>query len=225
MTLSGIRRLLKAVHPEGIPGPGALLYSRISKTALFQATYDLLAEDILAHCQAGSILDVGTGPGALLLRLYRMQPRLQLTGLDISPAMVATARRDIRHAGLSESISIIKGSAARLPFPDGAFDAVVSTGSLHHWKEPLSALTEAHRVLRQGGHALIYDLVKDTPRSIKKELTRKYGRFRTTLFWLHTFEEPFNSSWEMELLAGSSPFGHGRVRFVSALCCLQMQKN
>lgn len=225
MTLSGIRRLLKAVHPEGIPGPGALLYSRISKTALFQATYDLLAEDILAHCPASSILDVGTGPGALLLRLYRMQARLQLTGLDISPAMVATARRDIRHAGLSESISIIKGSAAKLPFPDGAFDAVVSTGSLHHWKEPLSALTEAHRVLRQGGHALIYDLVKDTPQSIKKELTRKYGRFRTTLFWLHTFEEPFNSSWEMELLAGSSPFGHGGVRFVSALCCLQMQKN
>lgn len=62
MTLSGIRRLLKAVHPEGIPGPGALLDSRISKTALFQATYDLLAEDILAHCPAGSILDVGPDP-------------------------------------------------------------------------------------------------------------------------------------------------------------------
>ncbi len=191
---------------------------------MFQAAYDRLSEDIIACCPTGRILDIGTGPGLLLVKLSRMRPELRITGLDISPAMVSVAKRNIDTAGLSSTIEIREGSAGNLPFPGETFDTVVSTGSFHHWKDPIAGLNETYRVLRNGGHALIYDLVTDMPKAALEEVTREFGRFRTTLFWLHTFEEPFHSSKDLEPVARSSLFGKGWTRFLSVFCCLQLQR-
>jgi ubiquinone/menaquinone biosynthesis C-methylase UbiE len=43
--------------------------------------------------------------------------------------------------------------ANALPFADKTFDRILSTGSLHHWKDPIHAMTEAHRVLKDDGYA------------------------------------------------------------------------
>ncbi len=50
------------------------------------------------------------------------------------------------------------GDVAALPFPDGSFDLVVSTFSMHHWSDPAAGLGEIARVLRPAGRALIWDL-------------------------------------------------------------------
>jgi SAM-dependent methyltransferase len=47
---------------------------------------------------------------------------------------------------------------ASLAFPDGCFDLVVSTLSMHHWADPREGLAEIGRVLRPGGRALVWDL-------------------------------------------------------------------
>jgi ubiquinone/menaquinone biosynthesis C-methylase UbiE len=49
------------------------------------------------------------------------------------------------------------GDVASLPFPDGSFDLVVSTLSMHHWADPTAGLAEIGRVLRPGARALIWD--------------------------------------------------------------------
>jgi len=64
---------------------------------------------------------------------------------------------------------LIAGANA-LPFADGTFDRVVSTGSLHLWKEPVHALSEAHRVLKADGYALMYDLVRDMPKAVCEDI-------------------------------------------------------
>lgn len=222
--LSPLRRLLKRFHPEGIPWTGTALYDVISRTDLFRHAYALMATEILLCCPEGAILDVGTGPGRLLLELVRLNPRLRLTGVDISGAMVSVARKNMDQAGLSATVRVEEASANRMPFADGTFDSVVSTGSLHHWKDPLGALNEIHRVLKPGGYALVYDLVADTPEAVLTDLGRRYGKLRTTLLWLHSFEEPFYTSGEFEELAAASLFGAGRTRFTGMLCCLMMLK-
>ncbi len=219
-----MRKILKVFHPEGIPWPGSLIYNAASRTKLFQAGYDLVAKDIVPLCSKGMILDIGTGPGFLLLTLAKMSPYLKLTGLDISPAMVSVAGKNIATAGLSERIDLREGSAESLPFVENSFDTVVSTGSLHHWKNPAAALNEIYRVLRPGGYALIYDLVSDTPKTAIEELKKEFGLLRTLLLWLHTFTEPFYSSKDLEALAASSLFKHGHTRFLSVLCCLTLKK-
>lgn len=222
--LSFARRVLKRFHPEGIPWPGSVLYDMLSRSRIFQHHYQLAAQDIAANCSGGRILDVGTGPGRLLLRLRELAPDLELTGVDISADMVEQARRNVSAAGLSESIALALGTAQSLPFTDSAFDAVVSTGSMHHWQDIPAGLDEAYRVLKPGGRALIYDLVTDIPRETWQAAVRDFGRLRMTLYWLHSFEEPFYTWRDLEALAGKTRFGGGRARFVGVLCCLDLRK-
>jgi hypothetical protein len=61
--LSLQRRLLKIFHPEGIPWPGSVLYNLASETPVFQQSYEEIASHILSYCGAGSLVDIGTGPG------------------------------------------------------------------------------------------------------------------------------------------------------------------
>jgi SAM-dependent methyltransferase len=218
------RRVLKRFHPEGIPGIATHIYNAVSKTRIFQRNYDLVAQDVLAHSPGGAILDVGTGPGWLLVALYRRSSELELLGIDISSAMVQRAGENLHRVGLSEAVEVQQADAGHLPFEDGRFDVVVSTGSIHHWKDPRSSLGEIFRVLKPGGYALLYDIVSDTPRDVLRENAKEFGRLRTLLLWLHSYEEPFYSEEALQSLAPRSPFQGGTTRFVGVLCCLTMQK-
>jgi ubiquinone/menaquinone biosynthesis C-methylase UbiE len=222
--LSRSRRLLKLFHPEGIPQLGTTFYNAISRTGAFQRNYELIAKDVLSYRSEGSTLDIGTGPGWLLVKLHQNSPKLQLTGLDASPSMVAKAQKNMVEAGFSHVIEIKEGKASGMPFPDASFDMVVSTGSIHHWKDPTAGLNEVHRVLKHGGYGLMYDLVSDMPASVLKEGAREFGRLKMMLLWLHAFEEPFYSTQAFELLARPTLFVEGQVRFVGVLCCLILKK-
>ena len=217
------RRLLKLLHPEALPIPGTFIYSALTRNSIFQQHYALVASDIVRLCPAGKLVDVGTGPGWLLIHLRRLAPKLETTGIDISPAMVRRAQSNLVAAGLAD-LRVAAGEAKSLPFPDASLDAIVSTGSLHHWKEPQAALREFFRTLKPGGLALIYDIVRDTPQDILANLRRDFGHFRGWMFWLHAFEEPFLSIREMSALPLASPFARGTTRFVGALCCLELRK-
>lgn len=222
--LSRGRRLIKRFHPEGIPWPGAVVYNAISRTRIFQRNYELVVRDILSYGSEGSILDVGTGPGWLLIKLHQLLPLAQITGVDTSPAMVTKARKNLKEIGLSDIITVQEADASRLPFLDASFDIVVSTGSIHHWKEPVVGLNEAYRVLKPGGHALMYDVLSDTPASVLKETAKAFGRLKVLIFWLHAFEEPFYSRQNFEALATETLFKKGKTKFVGVLCCLILKR-
>jgi ubiquinone/menaquinone biosynthesis C-methylase UbiE len=66
--------------------------------------------------------------------------------------MVEHARANADQLGNGEERrpSFLVGDAASLAFPDGSFDLVVSTFSMHHWADPTAGLAEIGRVLRPG---------------------------------------------------------------------------
>jgi ubiquinone/menaquinone biosynthesis C-methylase UbiE len=221
---SCIRQLLKRFHPEGIPWPGSVLYNALSGTVIFRQHYELVARDAARYGKKVCILDIGTGPGHLLPALQKLLPEAKVVGVDISPAMVAQARRNLKRCRQDHLIDVRTADASALPFADEAFHCVVSTGSLHHWKDPVHALSEAHRVLKAGGHALIYDLVRDMPKALCKDVRARFGYFRLVLLWLHSYEEPFLNVGEMEALGRRTDFTVEGTRFTGALCCLVLKK-
>src|SRR4051812_47687017 len=79
------------------------------------------------------VLDAGCGTGGLLRRLRAAHPEWTLSGLDFSPLAVEFARE-------RTGLEIAQGSVAALPFPDGAFDAIVSCDVLCQVAEPALAL-------------------------------------------------------------------------------------
>lgn len=219
------RSVLRRCHPEGIPWPGSVLYNAVSQSEMFRRHYKLVADHVAHHCRSGRILDIGTGPGWLLLELGRLLPELQQVGVDISPAMIATARQNLKREGRRMAIELTVAGAEALPFPANAFHAVVSTGSLHHWKDPITAFNEVHRVLKIGGCALVYDLVRRLPPAAAEAARREFGPLRTRMLWLHSFEEPFYSPQDMMGLAAATSFREAETRFVGVLCCLVLKRN
>jgi SAM-dependent methyltransferase len=92
------------------------------------------------------ILDVGCGTGANLRLLSQFGAAY---GVDISAEALAFCRA----RGLDQ---VRAGAAERLPFGDGEFDLVTGLDVIEHLDDDVAGLREMHRVLRSGGHALLF---------------------------------------------------------------------
>jgi arsenite methyltransferase len=110
---------------------------------------------LLAAQPGERVLDVGSGPGFLVASLAdAVGASGAVHGLDPSAPMNAVARALI---GTRPWARIDDGDAVELPYPDGAFDAAVSTQVYEYVADVATALAELRRVLRPGGRALVLD--------------------------------------------------------------------
>lgn len=100
----------------------------------------------------GRVLEVAIGTG---LNLPHYPADAGLTGIELSPAMLALARQ--RAAGIGRAVDLHTGDAAHLPYDTGAFDTVVCALSLCTIPDPATAIGEMKRVLTPGGHLLLLD--------------------------------------------------------------------
>jgi ubiquinone/menaquinone biosynthesis C-methylase UbiE len=105
----------------------------------------------------GQVLEVAIGTG-LNIGLY--PPGVALTGIDLSPAMLAIARRRARELG--RTVDLRCGNAETLNFPGASFDTVVCTFSLCGIPDHEQAVAEMARVLRPGATLLLADHVAAT---------------------------------------------------------------
>jgi ubiquinone/menaquinone biosynthesis C-methylase UbiE len=105
----------------------------------------------------GRILEVAIGTGR---NLPFYPAGAAVTGIDLSPAMLAIARRDA--AGLGLDVELHTGDAADLPFAHEAFDTVVCALSLCTIPDPAAAIGEMKRVLVPGGRLLLLDHIGST---------------------------------------------------------------
>lgn len=99
-----------------------------------------------------AILDVGTGTGAAARAAAEAHPAAQVVALDLSAEFLAEARR----AGDATRIWFVQASAAALPVRSDAFDLVTSFGVLCHTADAGAVVREMRRILRPGGHALLW---------------------------------------------------------------------
>jgi ubiquinone/menaquinone biosynthesis C-methylase UbiE len=141
--------------PKVFHGRSSRIYDLLSRR-LLRPMYRRLAADLAEVApDGGAVLDVGTGPGVLLVELAARRPDLRLTGVDLSPDMITAATRNLEP--FRERVSARVGDVTTLPFPDRSFDLIVSSLSLHHWDHPEAAVPELARTLRPGGRIFIYD--------------------------------------------------------------------
>lgn len=103
------------------------------------------------------ILDIGCGPGNILINLKEKFPKASIAGLDIDPKMIPVAKKKIEKAGFS--IDLIEASATEIPFPPNSFDVALSTLLIHHLetKDKKIMLCEAFRVIKPGGKFYLFD--------------------------------------------------------------------
>jgi SAM-dependent methyltransferase len=98
--------------------------------------------------KGSAILDVGAGDGLIAYVIGA-------TGIELDPIAVALAR--------SHAVDVIKGDAGALPFPAASFDTVFLGDVIEHLEDPLPALLEARRVLRNDGTLYVTTPPEHTP--------------------------------------------------------------
>ena len=109
--------------------------------------------------QDASVLDIGCGIGGAA-RFFAHRFGCRVTGVDLTPEYVETARMLTARLGLADRVDFQVGSALSLPFADGGFDAacLLHVGMNIADKHALAA--EACRVLKQGGKFAVYDIMQ-----------------------------------------------------------------
>ena len=125
----------------------------------------------LGQASLGALLDVGTGTGRIAELLAPRAARV--AGLDKSPEMLRLARTRLQHRP-AQSLELVQGDFAALPFADAGFDTVVFHQVLHYAQEPMLALAEAARVCRAGGTIAVVDFAAHD----REELRERHAHAR-----------------------------------------------
>ena len=109
------------------------------------------------------VLDLGCGAGTdTLVAAQMVGPEGRVTGIDMTPEMLAKARRAAAELGAG-NVEFLEGEAERLPFPDASFDAVISNGVIDLIPDKDAVFAELQRVLRPGGRIQIADVTIEQP--------------------------------------------------------------
>jgi ubiquinone/menaquinone biosynthesis C-methylase UbiE len=113
-------------------------------------------------CGADRVLDVACGPGIVACQFARHAE--QVTGMDLTPAMIEQAKKRQQDECL-ENLSWTIGNAVPLPYADDSFSLVITRYSYHHLLSPERALSEMIRVCRPGGRVMVADVAMDPEKS------------------------------------------------------------
>ena len=109
--------------------------------------FEILKERVVP---GGVVLDAGCGTGRRIPRILETAEPSRLVALDISDRMLEMAERKKG----DKRVEYRRGDIRHLPFPDGTFDAVVSTWTVELTDDPHQVVTEYLRVIKPGGIVL-----------------------------------------------------------------------
>ena len=139
---------------------GMMTYSTFPGKAVCRIVWNMDREKNLDYLEralsgvqegfAGKLLEVPVGTGVLTMPVYRELPRADVTCLDYSEAMMASAQQKASAAGL-QNVRFLQGDVGALPFADGQFDIVLSLNGFHAFPDKAAAYRETFRVLKPGG--------------------------------------------------------------------------
>jgi ubiquinone/menaquinone biosynthesis C-methylase UbiE len=145
------------------PDPQAFTKSFDRRYSRFAGLYDVAVKTLpvwrtwlrraLPFIEGPRVLEVSVGTGWLMTQYAG---RHEAHGVDLNPAMVKTAQRNMRRAGVRAELR--QGTVEELAYPEEFFDTVVNTMSFSGYPDGAKAMSELRRVLRPGGRLVMIDV-------------------------------------------------------------------
>ena len=127
----------------------------------------------------GRVLEVGVGTG---LALPHYRHGLSVVGIDLSPEMLALARRKVERDRLEHVETLLEMDAEAMDLPDASFDAAVAMFVASVVPNPRRMMAEMRRVVRPGGTLLLVNHFLAPP-GIRRGIERLMAPFSRALGW------------------------------------------
>ena len=143
-----------------------------------QAVVDRLLE-LVGALDPAHVVDLGTGPADIPVRLVRCRPRWHVVAVDASGPMLDHARRAVREAGLACAIDLVLADAKATGLADAAFDIILSNSILHHVNDVDRFWVEVKRLARPGASVLLRDLARPQNTDAARRIVDRYAADET----------------------------------------------
>jgi ubiquinone/menaquinone biosynthesis C-methylase UbiE len=151
-----IQKAYKMLGKEATFYDGMMTYSKPLGKAVCRLVWNMDGEKSATYINKalagipenffGKLLEVPVGTGVLTMPVYATLPRAEITCLDYSPDMMATAKHRA-----PDNVQFVQGDVGKLPFENGSFDIVLSMNGFHAFPDKEAAYRETFRVLKPGG--------------------------------------------------------------------------
>jgi ubiquinone/menaquinone biosynthesis C-methylase UbiE len=212
--MQGTARTQKGYKGLAMEGVIARWYTGLRGSESQLEQYRQQAAELTADLPRGAaVLEVAPGPGYFAIEVARLG-RFQVTGLDISRSFVQIAGENARRLGVE--VDFREGDASSMPFVDRSFDLIVCQAAFKNFAQPGRALDEMHRVLREGGSAVVQDMNHEASGAAIADEVRRMRlagmsslMTRWTLTWLR---RRAYTRQRMEALAAASAFGDSEIQ-------------
>ena len=139
---------------------GMMTYSTWLGKAICRVVWNMDGEKNAAYLEkalsgipedfSGKLLEVPVGTGVLTMPVWQSLPQAEITCLDYSPDMMASAQEKAKRLGIA-NVAFTQGDVGALSFADESFDIVLSLNGFHAFPDKEAAYRETYRVLKKGG--------------------------------------------------------------------------
>ena len=154
---------------------GMIRSSRGTLAPVYAPLAEQIAMDFNLREKEGIGIDIGSGPGTLILELCR-HTRLHWINADINPHFFPHFYQQAQQQGYGYRVNAIFADAGALPFRDNYADIIVSRGSFPFWQDKTRSFSEIYRVLKPGGVAYIgRGFSRNLPVATAKKIRGKQG--------------------------------------------------
>jgi phosphatidylethanolamine/phosphatidyl-N-methylethanolamine N-methyltransferase len=157
---------------------------------IYDFTFGLVAEAGRKHAvriinrRRGRVLEVGVGTG---LSLPCYGDHLTITGIDLSPEMLAKATHKVERKRLGNVLALHEMDAGALAFPDESFDTVVAMYVMTVVPEPERVMRELSRVTKPGGEVMLVNHFSQRE-GVRGWVERRMAPFADMIGWRSVFD-------------------------------------
>ena len=132
--------------------------------------------ELAGDLASARVLDLGTGPGEMPLRIAAQRPGWRIVGLDASMPMLRLGQDARRGVSTVPAVWFVLADAKLTPFADDTFDLIFSNSILHHVDDPFSFWKETARVAKPGALLFVRDLRRPESPDAAHELVETYAK-------------------------------------------------
>jgi ubiquinone/menaquinone biosynthesis C-methylase UbiE len=153
-----LMRIGRKIKDLGITGSFARWYDKNTRENRITEIQEYVKEVKRQLTDNSNILEVAPGPGYFSIELAKFG-NYNITGMDISVDFVEICKTNANRENVV--VNFLQGNVSKMSFEDNTFDFIFCSAAFKNFREPIAALHEMYRVLKNNGIVLIIDMNHD----------------------------------------------------------------